>query len=401
MQFFVRMVLALALISAAVAQESSPIEAWGKDLRIRPLFGPNAPFHSIHTYFNTSPESPDGRWILFFRSTDPEAQIGDIYAAGMDYGEMRPIAKGVETEDGHRVACQQWVLGGRAVLFHDLRDGEWVVVLVDMRTLNERILATGRQVGFASPFGEWVPIYGPHWEPGEHRDLELVSLRTGEIQKAVSIDSVKPAYEASSGAEYLTEQFGDKPTSVFFPILSPDESQVIFKLSSPSIGGFRSSQASLRKGIFVYDLAAAEYRFVHGKWGHPAWHPSGDRILSMWANGPVLVDLESGQVSAKSQIPDWMSPNGHPSSSPNGEIFVTDGILTDPDKDRKWWGVAVGDFEGSEWIKLREFDNSKGESSWRGSHPHPVFSADGRRIYFNVSEDQWTRLWVAERKTKR
>jgi hypothetical protein len=31
------------------------------------------------------------------------------------------------------------------------------------------------------------------------------------------------------------------------------------------------------------------------------------------------------------------------------------------------------------------------------SHPHPVFSADGKRIYYNVSDGEFTRLHVAER----
>jgi WD40-like Beta Propeller Repeat len=30
------------------------------------------------------------------------------------------------------------------------------------------------------------------------------------------------------------------------------------------------------------------------------------------------------------------------------------------------------------------------------SHPHPAFSPDGKRLYFNVSAGQWTRLHVAE-----
>ena len=29
---------------------------------------------------------------------------------------------------------------------------------------------------------------------------------------------------------------------------------------------------------------------------------------------------------------------------------------------------------------------------------HPVFSADGKRIYFNVNADKWTRLFVAEQR---
>jgi len=38
-----------------------------------------------------------------------------------------------------------------------------------------------------------------------------------------------------------------------------------------------------------------------------------------------------------------------------------------------------------------------GAASWRVSHPHPVFSADGQRIYFNKSNGEFTQLFVAER----
>ena len=46
---------------------------------------------------------------------------------------------------------------------------------------------------------------------------------------------------------------------------------------------------------------------------------------------------------------------------------------------------------------LHTFDNSRGASTWRPNHPHPVFSADGQRIYYNVNEGPWTTLMVAER----
>ncbi len=40
-------------------------------------------------------------------------------------------------------------------------------------------------------------------------------------------------------------------------------------------------------------------------------------------------------------------------------------------------------------------DNSRGAKSWRKNHPHPIFGPDGRRIYFNVNEADWTQLLVA------
>ena len=39
---------------------------------------------------------------------------------------------------------------------------------------------------------------------------------------------------------------------------------------------------------------------------------------------------------------------------------------------------------------------SASANSWRRSHPHPAFSPDGKRLYFNVSSGPWTQLHVAE-----
>ena len=45
---------------------------------------------------------------------------------------------------------------------------------------------------------------------------------------------------------------------------------------------------------------------------------------------------------------------------------------------------------------LDVFDNTQGATSWRHNHPHPAFSADGKRVYYNVNDGLWTRLMVAE-----
>jgi len=45
---------------------------------------------------------------------------------------------------------------------------------------------------------------------------------------------------------------------------------------------------------------------------------------------------------------------------------------------------------------LHRFDISRGAASWRKNHPHPIFSPDGKRIFFNVNDSDWTRLFVAE-----
>ena len=64
--------------------------------------------HSFHSYFNTSPESPDGPWLLFFSSTTPEAHQGEVRIRERAAGKEHVLASGVTTEDTHRVGCQQW-----------------------------------------------------------------------------------------------------------------------------------------------------------------------------------------------------------------------------------------------------------------------------------------------------
>jgi len=67
-----------------------------------------------------------------------------------------------------------------------------------------------------------------------------------------------------------------------------------------------------------------------------------------------------------------------------------------PGGSRNEWAVPVADARGGEHTVIHQFDNSHGAKSWRVSHPHPVFSPDGKRVYFNVSDGEWTRLHVAE-----
>ena len=372
---------------------SDALAAWRSGVKVSAVLGVSE-CHSIHCYFNTSPESPDGRWVLLYRSATADSHRGEVCIVERESGSLRVLSEDVLVEDAHRVACQQWVLGGRRVVFHDLRDGEWIIASVEVETGAEQVLARGRQLGWGQPDGEVVPVYGPHWDPGKYRDLELLNVRTGVIRSVVTADAVREAYAGSSYAETFRRYFEGRPMSVFFPILSPNQKRVFFKLSTPAGGGFRSLSGSKRYGIVTYDLQRECFLYMHPKWGHPAWHPDSRRIISMWGQGPVLIDSETGKVEKNSRLP-WFG-GGHPSVSPDGRLFVTDMRVQSPDGSRRLWAVAVGDFASGNCEILHRFDNSQGAKSWRRAHPHPIFSPDGERVYFNVSSGPWTQLYMAE-----
>lgn len=373
-----------SLDSQSLASDSL-LAAWGR-ARVAAV-SPDEEAHSIHSYFNVCPESPDGRWVLFYRSVTPEAHEGEIVIRERATGEEKVLARPVVVEDAHRVACQQWVCNGREVVFHNCREGQWTVEAVDIETLRRRILARGRQVGWGQPTGEVVPLYGPHFAPGDHRGLEILNVTTGGIEAIFSAEDVRRAYP-----DMVERHFGSKPVSVFFPILSPDLQRVIFKMATPGGGDFRSKQASIRHLLLAYHLGDRRFLFAHEAWGHPAWHPDARALINVRS---VLIDTDDGSVRELPGLPYF--PGTHPTVSPDGRLFLTDTRAEPFGGAEGEWGIALGPIEGGRFEVIHRFDHSRGAASWRLSHPHPAFNHDGRRIYFNVSSGGWTRLFVAER----
>jgi len=363
---------------------SDPLAPWRSGVKVQEVAASGSR-HTIHSYFNVSPESPDARFVLFYASPTADGHKGELRVIERASGEERALAADVEVEDAHRAACQQWVCDGREVAFHNVREGKWHVAAVEVATGKTRILARDRQLGWGQAGANVVPLYGCHWDPGEHRDLELLDLETGTIRVAVTAAAVAREYP-----DWIAKKFGDRPVSIFFPILSPDLKRVFFKMATPAGGDFRSSKASQREGLVVYDLEQSRFLLLRGKWGHPCWHPDSQTILEP---GGVLIGSGDGATRRVPNLPSFRG--SHPSFSPDGRLFVTDAFLETAGKAADW-GVVVVNVGTGEHLLLHRFDNSRGARSWRRSHPHPVFSPDGRRIYFNASNTEWTRLYVAQ-----
>jgi hypothetical protein len=387
----------LCLAAPPLWSEETPsansLAAWQDKSRVTVSVVSDNERHSLHTYFNTSPESPDGRWVLFYASTAAHGHEGEIRIRERSSGKEVVLATGVVTEDAHRAALQQWASGGKRVVFHNLlEDGQWAIMVVDVpanvsdAVTSPRILARGRQLGFGQPGHDVFPLYGPHWNPGEHRDLELLNVSTAEISKTgLTAAGVKESYPA-----WVEKQFGDKPISIFFPILSPDMNRVFCKIASPAGGDFRSKNASFRFGQVAFDLKENKFLSLTEKWGHPSWHPNSRDILDMGR----VIDCTTGRWQ---MIPGYAKYRGdHPSYNPAGTLFTTDTIAETFGGPAGYWDVIVGDVATGKTTIVHRFDHSQGARSWRVSHPHPAFSADGKRLYFNVSDGPWTRLQVAE-----
>jgi len=389
-----RLLAVFAIALAAAANAAGPLDAWRTGVQISQVSTiPDR--HTIHTYFNVTPESPDGKFVLFYTSTTPEGHTGDIRIRERATGKERVLVANLNCEDAHRVACQQWVSHGKRVVYHDLRNGEVIVAAVDVDTCRERVLARGRMVSWGQQDSDWVPIYGVHFQPGPYRDVELLNVATGEIRVLVKADDVRKQF-----ADVVRDLYGDKPISTPFGALSPNGKLIFFKLSAsadnyvpqpPGHMRWPYSYQSAREGLVMFDIEHSKLLFIQKDWGHPAWAPDSREFR----NVPIIV--EDAYTGARRTIPNLPKfPGEHPSISPDGKLFVADTELTPFGGKKGEWGVVVGDLNGGGYVMLDRFQGAEGAATWRKNHPHPAFSPDGNRIYYNVNSGKWTRLFVAE-----
>lgn len=381
------MMCLLVVLGGKAGAVDDPLGGWRGGANVHPVTS-HTDRHVIHAYFNACPESPDGKYVLYYTSTTVEGEEGDLRVLERATGQERVIAQGIHAEDAHRAACQQWCNDGHTVAYHDCRDGRWFVVAIDVASGKETVLAEDHQIGFGSASQAWMPIYGCHWKPGPYRDLELVHVVTGEKRTVVTAAKVAEEY-----ASFMQTKLGGTDISVFFPVMSPDGKKVFFKPNLPTNrDDYRGMDSSKRDGKIIVDLETGRLLRLVNSWGHPSWTPDSRGILE---KGNGILNVETG-AEAPRFAPSCFSD--HPSLSDDGTLFVTDADVSKrPYGKPGMWGIAVGPTTGDDYAVIYLFDNAHGATSWRHNHPHPHFSADGQRIYFNVNQGKWTQLFVAEK----
>jgi hypothetical protein len=334
----------------------------------------------VHAYYVATPESPDGCHVLFFASEQSDAGFGDIVVRDRLSGEERALSTGVVVEDAHRVACQHWCDGGRCVAYQNFQDGKWLAMAVDLASGTQKVLAENCQVGFAHPLSPWVPVIGFHARPDGNTGIRLVHARTGDVKESVSAADVSARY-----GDWISKTFGGHDISLYFPVVGPGAKRMFFKVARALGDGVNS----IREGLITADLESGNLLSLRPTWGHPVWHPDGHRIIESKSR---IVFSDTGEEIAL--LP---APSQHPSPHPDGHHYVTDTYLLREDGTATGeWAVIVNRLAGDEPQWLHRFDNTGGAKSHRVPHPHPAVSADGRRIYFNVSSGAWTRLHVSE-----
>lgn len=365
------------------------LDIW-RDAKARPVLPNTAYQHVLHSYFNHCPESPDGRWVLMFLSPQDDAHLGDVVILERHTGQLITLATQVTTEDAHRQAYQQWIAGGRYVIFQNLVQDHWQIERVDIVSLKREVIHRDRLLGWSQPLSDFAMLYPPHWQTNTNRDIECLDVHTGQVRKAILAEDVYP--KVKSLIDKRLPDVDVKNISLFFPILSPDQSRVMFKLASPSGDGFQAESASRRVGLIVWDIANNQFVACGDQWGHPSWHPDSKQIAK------VTNQLLDGDTLATRPILDLPHFHGsHPSISPDGQWYVTDVLLHTFNGKPNQWGVALASMKTGQWRFIHRNETAEaGTTSWRPPHPHSTFNAQSNRIYFNANHHRSMQLHVLD-----
>ena len=303
------------------------------------------------------PDTPPGTETLLSRmlAEEPEDRYPDAAALLDDLSALERAATGMERTAASRRRLLAWA----AVLMMVLAGGFWLF-------RNVRRSATAGPEPSQATVTRLTDLPGREWFPSLSPDgnFFVYARKVGERSR-LFLQQVG----GGTALDLLPNSFaGDSQ-----PAISPDGHEIVFR--SEREGG----------GIFLMGLMGESVRRVTGFGFNPAWSPDGKEILcaTEGINTPLIrrhpsqiyrVDLVTGRRrlvhTGDAVQPSW-SPNGlriaYWGASPSGQRVI--------------WNVPA---EGGEAVQV-----TAGTSvDW-----NPVWSPDGRYLYFASDRSGVTNLW--------
>lgn len=333
--------------------------ARGADLAVHRVSAPGLA-HALHFYFQQSPESPDGRLVVY-NALHVEQGATDVFICAPDGSGQRKIATVNGKPNMHTGVASLW-LDSRTVAF--VAGGDRVH-LIDVISGSERVVsgaigdlcATTGLVAFRINRGESSTL-----EPG----IYVLDVKQGQSRRLFGAEDVQRFAAAMNVTRPAVEWRFDHP------LWSPDGRQLIFELKT----GAKSR--STEDFLLVANASGTDLRLFGLKPMHPGWWNNelvfghdwaheDDKVFKLWTLDGKISETAAGVGCHGAVSPDreWIATESWYRADPivlrlfrRGETQPTAVLFTQEQHSKEIWEMRT--------------------------HVHPAFSRDGKRVYFNA-----------------
>lgn len=351
------------------------------------------PEGGIHTYYDICPESPDGSRVLYCKFDKNDSGKGRIIVVNKDGSEPDCIDEvfGVNMHSG---VFQQWI-DNSTVVFQSFVNSrsKTIVYSLDSGVMFE-IPARVRMFSSENNLCLCEIKDSPSEQlSGKGNSICVSNIKTQAIKTVFELQdaiNLYPHKEMLKHADMDSLYFKHEKWSI-------DGTKFLFVFTDESVNSVTGLRRNHIKGLFVMTSDGTDARYL-GEFGHhPYWGIDSSYAFAN-CNRFMGKRCENGNMIVKYPV-DGTEPSIlfegviigiHPSFSPDGSKMIGDPFeFPEP----HYRGLSIYDVESgsTEMLAVMPYTNQ-----WSKSHPHPVWSRDGKRIYFNSSHTGVPHLYALD-----
>jgi len=374
---------------------------------------------TIHRFFDTSPISPDGRYLAatvlpYENHPQSPGDTAEILLVNLETGEERVISetRGWGTQVGANV---QWS-DAHTLVYNDA-DSDWNPHLVKYDVRSGEMQRMGNGVFMLSPDGRYAlthnlaksrvtqPGYGvmvpderigTNGEHPEDDGFYITDLVSGECRLHMPLARI-----IDEGID-RRKPFINGGFYGFQCKWSPDGKRIMYVVR------WLSNDSDVRRNqVFTSDADGGNVRLaLHWKeWDkgghHVNWHPDSTHItMNLHHNSDrlkfVIFGCDGSDLHA---ICEHITGSGHPTVHDSGNYILTDAYRVDrcayPDGTTPLRLIDLRSGTERELVRMMTKTNDLERGEWR-LDPHPAWSYDRRYVIFNGYDGGTRRVYVAD-----
>ena len=329
---------------------------------------------AVHAYFDLCPESPDGSKAVYFEYTPGSPPMGRVMVATLDTAGQ-PIrhdpASDAISGSTHGGVDEQWV-DNDTVAYSVRGSGGSETVVYSVKDASSRRIPAGIRM-FCPANGTGLTSTGGR-RGGEPTVLSM-DFRTGAVRKLFTRGDALAIHPMKDRIKDLDR--------IYFKHTKWTDDGRRFMVVFTNEGYTRPQGVIGVKSILVADAGGTNLRYLTEFGHHPMWSHDGTYAYAFEFAEAGTLNLMAYPIDGRESYPILKGIRGwHASLSPDGKTLVTDvGQWEKPGRSAiLLYDVATGKYEVLATFALSDASHET------GIHPHPVWSRDGKRVYFNSAE---------------